>query len=91
MNRWPTITPIPFKCREVHKLKILEMPLFITTTLGGLVVAVSVGMTVGAVAGALVRPRFDRARNQVVSSLRRTFRRDCRDAKAGQDSWSRRT
>ncbi len=45
--------------------------MFIATTLGGLVLAVSVSMLVGTVAGALIRPRIDRACDRVVDSFTR--------------------
>ena len=35
--------------------------MFITTTLGGIALAIAAGCAVGAVAGAMVRPRIDRA------------------------------
>jgi hypothetical protein len=49
--------------------------MFITTTLGGLALAISVGVTAGTVAGALIRPRIDRARDRVANSVRTTFNR----------------
>jgi hypothetical protein len=56
--------------------------MFITTTLGGLALAISVSMTAGTVAGALVRPRLDRARIRIVDSVRQTLHRYRRDAPA---------
>ena len=49
--------------------------MFITTTLGGLALAISVSATAGTVAGALIRPRMDRARIRLVDSVRQTLRR----------------
>jgi hypothetical protein len=49
--------------------------MFITTTLGGLALAISVSVTAGTVAGALIRPRIDRARGRIVDSVRQTLRR----------------
>jgi hypothetical protein len=54
--------------------------MFITTTLGGLALAISVSVTAGTVAGALIRPRIDRARDRIVGSVRQTLRRHRRDA-----------
>jgi hypothetical protein len=49
--------------------------MFITTTLGGLALAISVGVTAGTVAGVLIRPRLDRARERIASSIRQTLHR----------------
>lgn len=56
--------------------------MFITTTLGGLALAISVGVTAGTVAGVLIRPRLDRARERIVDSVRQTLRRYRGDAAA---------
>jgi hypothetical protein len=53
--------------------------MFITTTLGGLVVAISVGMAIGSVAGALVRPHLDRARGRFLDAAHRVMRRNKHD------------
>ena len=53
--------------------------MFVTTTLGGLVVAISVGMAVGSVAGALVRPRLDRAHARFLDAAYRVMRRHKHD------------
>jgi hypothetical protein len=49
--------------------------MFVTTTLGGLVMAISVGVAVGSVAGALVRPRLDRAHARFMEAAQRVLRR----------------
>ncbi len=49
--------------------------MFITTTLGGLALAISVGVTAGTVAGALIRPRIDRARDRMTDAVRSTLHR----------------
>jgi hypothetical protein len=49
--------------------------MFITTTLGGLALAISVSVTAGTVAGALIRPRLDRARIRIVDSIQQTLHR----------------
>ena len=54
--------------------------MFITTTLGGLALAISVSVTAGTVAGALIRPRIDQARRRMVDSVQQTLRRYRRDA-----------
>ena len=54
--------------------------MFITTTLGGLTLVISVGVTAGAVAGVLIRPRLDRARERIANSVRQTLHRYQRDA-----------
>jgi hypothetical protein len=54
--------------------------MFITTTLGGLALAISVGVTAGTVAGVLIRPRLDRARERIANSVRQTLLRYRRDA-----------
>ena len=54
--------------------------MFITTTLGGLALAISVSVTAGTVAGALIRPRIDRARRRMVDSVQQTLRWYRRDA-----------
>ncbi len=56
--------------------------MFITTTLGGLALAISVGVTAGTVAGALIRPSVDRARIRIVDPVRQTLHRYRRDAAA---------
>jgi hypothetical protein len=48
--------------------------MFVTTTLGGLVMAISVGVAVGSVAGALVRPRLDRAHARLMEAAHRVLR-----------------
>ncbi len=54
--------------------------MFITTTLGGLALAISFGVTAGTVAGVLIRPRLDRVRERIVNSVRETFHRYRRNA-----------
>ncbi len=54
--------------------------MFITTALGGLVVAISVGMAVGSVAGALVRPRLGRAHARFLDAAHRVMRRQRHDS-----------
>ncbi len=49
--------------------------MFVTTTLGGLVMAISVSVAVGSVAGALVRPRLDRAHARFMEAAHRVLRR----------------
>jgi hypothetical protein len=49
--------------------------MFITTTLGGLIVSISIGVAVGSVAGALIRPRFDRAHARALGLAQRVMRR----------------
>jgi hypothetical protein len=56
--------------------------MFITTTLGGLALAISVGVTAGTVAGVLIRPRLDRARIRIVDWVRQSLHRYRRDAAA---------
>ncbi len=46
--------------------------MFITTTLGGILAAVSVSTVVGTVAGILIRPRLERTRDRVIHTYRRT-------------------
>jgi hypothetical protein len=53
--------------------------MFVTTTLGGLVMAISVGVAVGSVAGALVRPRLDSAYTQILNAAQRLMRRQRHD------------
>ncbi len=64
--------------------------MFVTTTLGGLVVAISVGMAVGSVAGALVRPRLDRVRSRFMDVTHRIMRHQRHDADATHDGSSAR-
>jgi hypothetical protein len=54
--------------------------MFITTTLGGLALAISVGVTAGTFAGVLIRPQLDRARERIANSVRQTLHRYRRDA-----------
>ena len=54
--------------------------MFITTTLSGLALAISVGVTAGTVAGVLIRPRLDRVRERIANSVRQTLHRYRRDA-----------
>ena len=56
--------------------------MFVTTTLGGLVMAISVGVAVGSVAGALVRPRLDRAHARFMEAAHRVLRRTRQAAEA---------
>ncbi len=60
--------------------------MFITTTLGGLVVAISVAMAVGSVAGALVRPRLDRVHARFLDAALRVMRRQRNDSDATHGS-----
>ena len=60
--------------------------MFVTTTLGGLVVAISVGVAVGSVAGALVRPRVDRAHARFMEAAHRVLRRQRNDSDATHGS-----
>jgi hypothetical protein len=54
--------------------------MFIATTLGGLVVAISVGMAVGSVAGTLLRPRLDRAHSRFLDAAQRVMSRQRHDS-----------
>jgi hypothetical protein len=54
--------------------------MFITTTLGGLALTVSVSLTAGSILGALIRPRLDDAHQKITDSLRRVMRRGHSDA-----------
>jgi hypothetical protein len=62
--------------------------MFITTTLGGLALAVTVSVTVGTVAGALVRPSIDRACNRIAESYHRVLRRTRRTVRPKSDTVS---
>ena len=46
--------------------------MFITTTLGGILAAVSISTVVGTAAGILIRPKLERTRDQFCDSYRRT-------------------
>jgi hypothetical protein len=54
--------------------------MFVTTTLGGLALAISISMTAGTLVGALIRPRIDRVRDRIVDSAQQTLRRYRRTA-----------
>jgi hypothetical protein len=46
--------------------------MFITTTLGGIVLVVTFSAAMGTVTGVLVRPKLERVRDRVRSAVRRT-------------------
>ncbi len=54
--------------------------MYVTTTLSGLVAVISVGMAVGSVAGALIRPRLDRAHARLMDAAHRVMRRPRHEA-----------
>jgi hypothetical protein len=56
--------------------------MFVTTTLGGLVMAISVGAAVGSIAGTLVRPRLDPAHARFMEAAQRVLRRTRQAAEA---------
>ncbi len=62
--------------------------MFVTTTLGGLVMAISVGVAIGSVAGALVRPRLDRAHTHLLDAAQRVMRRQRHDSDKSHENSS---
>lgn len=53
--------------------------MFMTTTLGGLALAIFVGVTAGSITGVRIRPRLNQARERIADSVRQTLHRYRRD------------